>query len=119
MECDRHYQSIFDPIDAPQIRSAKAHSTVHDRGEHVEDVRLRTTYYAEYLAGGGLLLSRLRKLAPGLEEFFGQLLDPAFRRRIIVGGRSCHYYTPSLALARIRDLHLVSGRASIVVAVSP
>jgi hypothetical protein len=55
---------------------------------------LRTTYNAEYLAGGGLLLSRLRKLAPGLDEFFGQLLDPAFRRRIIVGGRSCHYYTP-------------------------
>jgi hypothetical protein len=42
---------------------------------------------------GRLLLSRLRKLTPGLRELalglgelLGQLLDPAFRRGKIVGG---------------------------------
>jgi hypothetical protein len=47
-----------------------------------------------------MLLSRLYEFAPGLGELapcvgelFGQLLDPAFRRGMIVGGRSCHDYT--------------------------
>jgi hypothetical protein len=39
MECDRYNQPIFDPIDASQICSAKAHSTVHDRAEHMVNVR--------------------------------------------------------------------------------
>jgi len=41
-------------------------------------------------------LSRLGELAPGVRKLFGQLLDPAFRGRIIVGGavmttRPCPY----------------------------
>jgi len=95
MQCDRYYQPIFDPADTPQIRSAKAHSTVHNRTEHMVDVRLRTTYYAEYLTGGGLLLSRFG-------VFFRQLLDPAFRRGKIVGGRShdCTRFQGNLSVFR-------------------
>src|SRR5262249_26037780 len=35
----------------------------------------------------------LGELTPGPGQFFGQFLDPAFRRGKIVGGRSCHDYT--------------------------
>ena len=60
---------------------------------HAPQVGWRTGERRQDPRCGGLLLPTLCERAPGLGEFFGQLLDPAFRRGKIVGGRSCHGYT--------------------------
>src|SRR5262245_4275226 len=69
---------------------AKSGSACGDLGEHSLCVSRRSRYSRQDLGGRGLLLSRLPKLALGLGEFLGQLLDPVFRGGKIVGGRSCH-----------------------------
>src|SRR5262249_9664810 len=87
---------------------------------HAPQVRRRTGERRQDPRCGGLLLPTLRELALSLGELFGQLLDPAFRRGKIVGGRSCHDYTripatcsygfglgtgqPNRALAMLRDV---------------
>src|SRR5262249_21288598 len=56
--------------------------------EYTLCVSRRTRDCRQNLCSGGLLLTGLRKL-------YVQLPVPAFRRGKIVGGRSCHDYTPS------------------------
>src|SRR5215470_7882693 len=96
-------------IDAPHSdveRFAKAGGTASDRVEYPGNVGRGPANYAENVAGTGLLLARFGQLAPGLGEFFGQLLDSAFRRGMIVGGRSCHDHTRFPCLpARLQAPH--------------
>src|SRR5215831_12595819 len=81
------------PKDEPLLGRAKLRRVLDQSFENGLQVEGRAADDLEHIDGGGLLLSRLRKLAPGQGELFGEFLDSAFRRGKIVGGRSCHDYT--------------------------
>src|SRR5215467_7925467 len=68
------------------IAVAEASCTRRDFREHALRVCWRARDHPQDFRGCGPLLSFL-------SELFGQLLDPAFRRSKIIGGRSCHDYT--------------------------
>src|SRR5262245_52415297 len=84
----------LDATDPRVIGIAKAGRALCNLCEHALQVYRRARDHPQDLGGRDLLLSRLREVTHGLGEYFGQLLDSAFRRGIIVDGRSCHDYTP-------------------------
>jgi hypothetical protein len=98
------YNVQFAPNEQRDCRRAaiKQLLAARDNGiEHLLGTGGRARNDAQDVTGGGLLLSSLPKLAPGLGEFLRQLLNPAFRRGKIVGRRSCHDCTLPIQLARV------------------